>query len=85
MVASAPPATLGLIEKEVRMKNPAHTGATAVLCQHCGSSVLTWSPDHWLAAHEQVLKCGTCGRMNATAMHRFDVAPRVLETVRPRH
>jgi hypothetical protein len=69
------------------MKTPAHTGATAVLCQHCGSSVLTWSPDHWLAAHEQVFRCGSCGQMNAgpEAIHGMTEAPRALHPARARH
>lgn len=86
MAQSAPPAA-ALIEKEDRMKQPVYAGATAVLCQHCGGSVLTWSPDRWLAAHEQVFKCGGCGRMNLATRIVHAIAPvaRAADPTRPRN
>lgn len=68
------------------MKQPVFVGATAVLCHHCGGSVLTWSPDHWLAAHEQVFKCGGCGRLHlgTPTMKGIAAVTHVADPTRPR-
>jgi hypothetical protein len=34
-----------------------------VRCPYCGGA-LTWAPDHWLAAHEEVFDCVRCGRFS---------------------
>jgi rRNA maturation protein Nop10 len=69
------------------MKEPVYAGATAMLCHHCGGSVLTWSPDRWLAAHEQVFKCGGCGRLHldTRTLHRTGPVAHPAHPPRVRH
>lgn len=49
----------------MRMKKSAMAAAPpAMPCSHCGG-VLSWAADYWLAAHEQVYKCLSCGQLHS--------------------
>jgi DNA-directed RNA polymerase subunit RPC12/RpoP len=55
------------------MKKIVVAAAAAMECPHCGG-MLTWAPDRWLAAHEQVSKCTRCGRLHVGAPTRDRIA-----------